>query len=191
LDSESQARRIHNRKTGGIELKNVWIVYDGKTDLPDELRIFENERAAKDYEKEMKKAGILDPLIVMEPVENSGKIKVEILDVEDKPKPEIMHKKVKPLPPLPPIPKPLPPPAEPEDPDEPEPDPVEENRDELDKKTGSLPQAIRNPRVLALVGGSENADLVDWESLDPLIHKNKNTYRAMDIMADLRMMDSI
>jgi len=172
-------------------LKNVWIVYDGKTDLPDELRIFENERAAKDYEKEMKKAGIVDPLIVMEPVEKSGKIKVEILDLEDKPKPEIVHKKVKPLPPLPPIPKPLPPPAEPEEPDEPEPDPVEENRDELDKKTGSLPQAIRNPRVLALVGGSENADLVDWESLDPLIHKNKNTYRAMDIVADLRMMDSI
>jgi hypothetical protein len=188
----------------------VFLVYNGKIDLPDELRIFSSEKAAKQYANALLKAGIRDPLLVTEPVESSGNIEYEIQDTEEKPikakkvkkekpKPEIVHRKVSP--PAPPAPRPIPAPAPPPAPPvkreprqtqlpepEPEKSPEESNRERLTEQCEKLPLFIRNPRVIDMVG-RENADLVDWESLDTDNHETMNTYRGKQILGELKMFE--
>jgi hypothetical protein len=178
-------------------MRKVYLVYDGTIGLPDELRIFTGEKAARAYKLKMQKAGVKasDIVICDEPVERTGNVEVVRSIREDetpkKKKAEIVitHKVPGPGPKPRPVPDPSPiPPPEPDPEDEEERIHREEER--INKLANDLPLAIKNRRMIDVVG-HENWDLVDWDSLDTTIHMNKNTFRESHVMADLRMTNSL
>jgi hypothetical protein len=182
----------------GKNMRKVWLVYDNTVGLPDELRIFTGEKAARAYKLKMQKAGVKasDIVICDEPVERTGNVEVVRSIIEDEPpkkkKAEIVitHKVPGPGPKPRPVPQPdpipIPPPEDPDDEEE----RIHREEERVNKMANDLPLAIKNRRMIDVLG-HENHDLMDWDSLDTSIHMNKNTFRESHVMADLRMTNSL